>query len=293
MALCPFASYRPVPNHGGAMSAHVGVVIHVTAGEGTPYNTFDNPANQVSSHFGILNGQGGTVDGAIEQYVDTALTAWAECDGNASYVSVETEGEPTESMTPAQVQSFARLYQWIAQTHNVPFAITDTPGAPGFILHGDGGAAWGGHTGCPGSLRAAQRQQVLDLAQNGASRPMSKVAAFCRTPSGRGYYMAGPDGGVFAEGDAAFHGSMAGRPLAAPVVGIAVTAANDGYWLVASDGGVFAFGNAPFFGSMGGRPLVAPIVAIGASSDGRGYWLAAADGGIFAFGDAPFEGAVS
>jgi hypothetical protein len=41
---------------------------------------------------------------------------------------------------------------------------------------------------------------------------------------------------------------MGGRPLNAPVVGIASDSATKGYWLVASDGGIFSYG-APFFGA--------------------------------------------
>ena len=39
-----------------------------------------------------------------------------------------------------------------------------------------------------------------------------------------GYWLGAADGGVFAFGDAAFHGSMGGHPLNAPVVGMAATA---------------------------------------------------------------------
>ena len=43
------------------------------------------------------------------------------------------------------------------------------------------------------------------------------------SPTGKGYWLAAADGGVFAFGDAPAMGSMGGRPLNAPVVGIAGT----------------------------------------------------------------------
>ncbi|HVF32182.1 MAG TPA: superoxide dismutase family protein [Acidimicrobiales bacterium] len=79
---------------------------------------------------------------------------------------------------------------------------------------------------------------------------------------GAGYWMAAADGGVFAHGDAPFHGSRGGMPLAKPVVGLESTPDRAGYYLVASDGGVFAHGDAPFVGSAGGLALNAPVVAM-------------------------------
>jgi hypothetical protein len=107
-----------------------------------------------------------------------------------------------------------------------------------------------------------------------------------------GYSLAATDGGVFAFGDAAFHGSLGGTHLNAPIVGVASTADGFGYWLAATDGGVFAFGDAAFHGSLGGTHLNAPIVGVAPTADGFGYWLAATDGGVFAFGDAAFHGSL-
>jgi hypothetical protein len=67
---------------------------------------------------------------------------------------------------------------------------------------------------------------------------------------------------VFSFGDANFYGSMGGKPLNAPIVGVAPTPDGHGYWLVASDGGVFSFGDANFYGSMGGKPLNVSVVGI-------------------------------
>jgi hypothetical protein len=118
----------------------------------------------------------------------------------------------------------------------------------------------------------------------------SGTASASASASGDGYWLVGADGGVFAFGSAAFHGSMGGRRLNAPIVGIAATPDGSGYWLVASDGGIFAFGTAAFHGSTGALTLDQPIVGMTASPAGAGYWLVASDGGIFAFGTASFHG---
>jgi hypothetical protein len=107
-----------------------------------------------------------------------------------------------------------------------------------------------------------------------------------------GYDLVGADGGVFAFGDATFHGSLGAQKLNGPIVSSATTADGGGYWLAGADGGVFAFGDARYSGSMGGTPLDAPIVGIDGTADGGGYWLVSADGGIFAFGDAGYFGSM-
>jgi hypothetical protein len=123
--------------------------------------------------------------------------------------------------------------------------------------------------------------------------PAAPFAAIASTRSGRGYWVAGEDGGVFAFGDAQFFGSIGSTTLNQPIVGIAATPSDRGYWLVGRDGGVFAFGDAQFFGSVSTTALNQPIVGIAAASGGDGYWLVARDGGVFAFGDAPFFGSVT
>jgi hypothetical protein len=110
------------------------------------------------------------------------------------------------------------------------------------------------------------------------------------TRSGNGYWLAGSDGGVFAQGDARFFGSAGNLPLTRPIVGIAPTRSGRGYWLVASDGGVFSYGDARFLGSAATLPLERPIVGIARTPSGRGYWLVASDGGVFSYGDARFHG---
>ena len=107
-----------------------------------------------------------------------------------------------------------------------------------------------------------------------------------------GYWEVASDGGIFSFGTANYYGSMGGKPLDKPIVGMAATPDGSGYWEVASDGGIFAFGDAQYYGSMGGKPLVRPIVGIASTSDGGGYWEVASDGGVFAFGDAQYCGSM-
>jgi len=110
-------------------------------------------------------------------------------------------------------------------------------------------------------------------------------------PGASGYWTVASDGGIFSYGEAHFYGSMGGKPLNKPIVGMAATSTGKGYWEVASDGGIFTFGSASFHGSMGGKPLNAPIVGMATDSATGGYWEVASDGGIFSF-DAPFYGSM-
>ncbi|HLN18247.1 MAG TPA: hypothetical protein VK277_16020 [Acidimicrobiales bacterium] len=106
----------------------------------------------------------------------------------------------------------------------------------------------------------------------------------------RGYFETASDGGIFNFGNAGYYGSQGGKPLNAPVVGIAATPDGAGYFEVASDGGIFNYGDAGFFQSEGGKPLFRPMVGIAATPDGQGYFEVASDGGVFTFGDAGYYG---
>ncbi len=105
-------------------------------------------------------------------------------------------------------------------------------------------------------------------------------------PDGQGYWLASSDGAVRSFGNAVLYGSMSGRSLRDPIVGIISTPDGAGYWLVASDGGVFNFGDARFYGSTGQDHLTDPIVGMASTPDGNGYWLVSGRGRVFSFGDA-------
>jgi hypothetical protein len=250
------------------MGAVYGVVEHVTAGEGDPYYEFANPNNEVSSHFGIGNGKGGMADGLVEQYVDTQYQSWAQSAGNVNYLSVETEGMPDEPLTGNQVLSFAGIMAWAHTLYGIPLVSTDTPGQKGLITHGAGGMAWGGHYGCPGTLRANQRGQILYLASLIVNPPAPKPPTpppappqedemLDHTPSGNGYWILKPDGSVWSYGDAQYHGGLnPGAPVGGGAMPAGVTAKSitahptqQGYWIYTTGGGVYAFGAAKYYGA--------------------------------------------
>jgi len=157
--IVPFANWRPVPSHSGLMVAHQGLVLHVQVGDNSCYGEFSVPANQASSTWWVSK------TGVLEQYVDSDNAAWTEAAGNFTWDSVETEGFPTDPLTDAQIATLARLYAWGVETYRWPFLLAETPSETGFGWHGMGGAAWGGHFGCPGDLRKSQRAQILVAAE--------------------------------------------------------------------------------------------------------------------------------
>jgi hypothetical protein len=124
------------------------------------------------------------------------------------------------------------------------------------------------------------------------------VVGITPTADDGGYWMVASDGGIFAFGDANFVGSIPGLGLApagtvggkhlnAPIVGMVPSKSGTGYFMVASDGGVFAF-NAPFEGSCPALANGCAGAAVGVAPDhsGNGYWLVTASGYVYAFGDA-------
>jgi hypothetical protein len=91
---------------------------------------------------------------------------------------------------------------------------------------------------------AARCWPVTPKAQGGHTMDAVAIAV---TRSGNGYWIAEPDGTVYAYGDAEHAGDMAGKALNGPIVDVA--AAGTGYILLGEDGGVFTFGGAQYHGS--------------------------------------------
>jgi type VII secretion-associated serine protease mycosin len=95
----------------------------------------------------------------------------------------------------------------------------------------------------------------------GGRRVSAPIRTLVPDPDRVGYWLVGRDGAVYPF-QAASHGSMAGKPLNKPVVGM--VSFGNGYLMVAADGGIFNFSSKPFYGSLGGNPPSLPIVAVAA-----------------------------
>jgi hypothetical protein len=148
--------------------------------------------------------------------------------------------------------------------------------------------------GSAGTVQLSGTTFAADFASYGLDgAALSNWFSAAGQPSGgiAGYWLVANDGGIFSFGSAAFDGSMGGKPLDAPMVGMAATTDHGGYWTVAADGGIFSYGDAAFAGSMGGHHLDAPMVGM-AAAPGGGYWTVASDGGIFSYGGAAFAGSM-
>lgn len=153
------------------MTAHLGLILHVTTNHFSPYGFFSNPNNGASSTWWVSD------SGSLEEYVNPDLRAWAQADGNSTYDSIETSGTPDQPLTAAQVETVAGVYAWGHKTYGWPFKLADTPGETGLGWHGMGGQAWGGHFGCPGDPRKAQRQEILNRAQQLAAGTVTRPVA--------------------------------------------------------------------------------------------------------------------
>ena len=147
-------------------------------------------------------------------------------------------------------------------------------------------------TGSAGSLTVTGDQFAAALGLDSDWFSLASTAAAGSPPpsTDTGYWVVASDGSVYPFGSAPSYGSMTGKSLNAPVVGMAPTGDGAGYWLVAGDGGIFSYGDAQFYGSTGGYHLNQPVIGMASTPDSGGYWLVASDGGIFSFGDAQFYG---
>jgi len=151
------ATWRPVGNHGGPMSAQLGLLLHHAVADGSLQYMFNNPSSQVSAHFWVA------LDGTVEQYVDSETVAWHAMQMNDTYCGVETEGcsDPpyAEAMTEAMIDGLARIYAEGHRRHGWPLVTAEADGQAGFGYHRMGVA-----TACPCDTRLAMRPEILTRA---------------------------------------------------------------------------------------------------------------------------------
>lgn len=165
MARFAKATWRgPVPNenHGGMGRPIMGLVLHVEQGsEAGTDGWFHQAPAKASAHFG------NPLRGPLDQWVDTDDEAWAEMAGNSRWVSAEHEGYAGQPPAPtaSQVENDAQLFAWLHLTEGVPLQLSNSPATRGLGWHGMGGAAWGGHVGCPGSRILNARGRILRRAR--------------------------------------------------------------------------------------------------------------------------------
>ncbi len=266
----------------GNVTVHGGLVT-LAPGSGQHQFVFDT----VGYRFSVINTSKVLVPGSYSTSVDTWLNLVNDpsCNGGTTVGSAEIDQatyDQTGAVTSAAVEFQFRCDSGTYVYGTIAYAMAMPSQQGGYYL-----------ATASGQLRGFGNASYLTYLGTPYTRALaSSVVGMATTRDDQGYLMAGSDGGIFAFGDAQFHGSMGGQHLNAPIVGLAATPDGEGYWLVASDGGIFAFGDAQFHGSMGGQHLNAPIVGLAATPDGEGYWLVASDGGIFAFGDAQFHGSM-
>jgi len=304
-----------------AMDTHCNVAWRVDLGGSTQSSpaigdVLGNNADQVIE--GVDTGSGGLV-WALNGSNGAALPGWPVATPGRIIGSVTTAdltgGGYNDVLVPTTsgleiidgktAQIVATLGNGVVGLQNSALVTTDPNGSIGITIAGYGAGNEGviqhyvvaGSAGHGLGMRSwpqfHQNSQLTGwLNSDTPGHLNSPIVAMAGTPSGKGYWNVAADGGMFSFGDASFHGSMGGRPLARPVVGMAATPDGQGYVEVASDGGLFAFGDAGFYGSTGALHLNRPIVSMAPTPDGRGYWLVASDGGIFAFGDAGFFGSM-
>jgi hypothetical protein len=175
MAIMPGVAWRPVPVSGSRprRARGRGVCLHVAVSEAASLFPYFSTAS-VDSHFYV------TRSGSIEQYVDTDLVAYAQLDGNATLISVETQGgvtsPETEPWTAQQIDALARICGCAHDVDGVPLQLMRDSRATsrGVGYHRLGvdpwrvpdGERWSTVYGktCPGSAKVAQIPQILTRA---------------------------------------------------------------------------------------------------------------------------------
>jgi len=160
-------------HHNGPFTTFLGVVLHVNVSGKTSQGTSPDwyaaggGPDEVCPNFQVMR------DGTIWQLLPMNVQPWTQADGNFNYASIETGGDPDMPLTDAQLTSCALIVKAYHDQMGMLLQIANQPGQRGLGIHSMGGQAWGGHS-CPGAIRAAQRTQILALA-NGTNQQEEDV----------------------------------------------------------------------------------------------------------------------
>jgi hypothetical protein len=126
---------------------HFRVVIHIEQGseQGTA-GWFNNPASQVSAHFGNPR----ALFARIQQFVDTDQMAYHCAQFNSTSIGIENEGMSGQQLTLGQRVRLRRLLVWIHKVHHTPLVFTNRPYVSGVCGHGVLPEGALSHPDCPG-----------------------------------------------------------------------------------------------------------------------------------------------
>lgn len=155
-------------HHGGAMTGHRGLVVHIAEGFLNGTIAWQQGDNSVSSHF-IVGRNGDAV-----QMVDTADESWAQKAGNPEWLSVECEGFTSahvlhkdhpgwEVLSAQQIEKIAHLLAKGSRQYGYALQLAVTPSGTG-LGHHSMGADWG-HQDCPGPPIIAQKPLIVNRAR--------------------------------------------------------------------------------------------------------------------------------
>src|SRR3990172_256780 len=127
-----------------------GLILHVADGyyEGTIYWQH-NPVAEVSSQFVVAGPRDvpkGVQDGTLAQCVDTDERAWTQRSGNGHWLSIECSGFSGDALSPAQIESCAKIFARGHRVYGYPLQLATSPSGYGLGHHSMGaesGVDWG------------------------------------------------------------------------------------------------------------------------------------------------------
>jgi hypothetical protein len=131
------------------------VILHSAVGSNSLYNYFGRSNVVVESHFWV------SLDGRVEQYMDTARQADANYKANCRAISIESadNGDPDDfPWTDAQLEAISRIVAWAHVTHGIPIQPCAEWDSPGVDYHSKYPGIWTPVKGktCPGTDRIEQ-----------------------------------------------------------------------------------------------------------------------------------------